>query len=109
AASQPAFPRNCAICHTALGWTPAFLPSQFTAGAATSAPRDHERLFPIQTGRHRGATCESCHERGALGGAVDCRGCHDHSTIRLMSQHRGQPTPFDAVACLHCHPGGAAR
>jgi hypothetical protein len=108
--TQKAFPRNCSMCHTAIGWTPAFLPSSFVGAPVTSAAAaNHDRWFPIRSGPHRGAACDSCHAGGEAGGAVDCAGCHEHSPFRVLSSHRGRSVPSDARACLGCHPAGAKR
>ena len=117
---QPPFPRDCSLCHTTIGWTPAFLPAGFASGAATSAAiatatvtagPEHERFFPLRTGVHRALACDACHADATRPSALDvqCTGCHDHSAFALAAQHRGRPMPSDAQACLRCHPGGAAR
>lgn len=103
------FPRTCTLCHTAVSWSPAFLPAAFVTAPVTLAPAQHERWFPIESGKHRGLPCESCHARGGAAGDVQCQGCHTHSALRMIQVHRGRAMPFDGRACVGCHPGGAAR
>jgi hypothetical protein len=74
---------------------------------APRAPRTHDLRFPISFGKHRGASCTSCHVSLARPQIVRCDGCHAHSPVRLRRQH--QRVTAAVGSCLGCHPGGAAR
>jgi hypothetical protein len=110
---QRPFPRDCAQCHRAIAWRPAFADPALLGiargqGALSGAP-GHDVRFPISFGKHRGAPCESCHLQPATPRALTCTGCHEHGTVRLLQQHRGRSVSMDAAACLRCHPGGVSR
>jgi hypothetical protein len=114
-ADSPAFPQNCAECHRTNAWSPAFIdPSTIgrTGGAlqqsALVPPEDHDRLFPISRGPHKGAACNSCHISVQSPRLVRCGGCHEHNPVLLRQQH-GRNVPSHATSCLGCHPGGSAR
>ncbi len=118
---RPPFPRDCERCHRPTAWVPAFVPAALVAqGFAPSGVPDptataksastlwaHEAIFPLRTGAHRGAECASCHTSAAAPAAVRCDGCHEHSAVRLASQH--QKVAGFGTACLSCHPGGMRR
>jgi hypothetical protein len=109
--SEP-FPRDCGLCHVATGWAPALFDPSTLAGAMsplTLAPPEHEVVFPIRRGPHRGAPCTSCHVIPDLPRAVECVGCHTHDPVTLQRQHPGQLISPDAASCLGCHPGGMSR
>lgn len=111
ATSEP-FPRDCALCHVATGWAPAlFDPATLGAAAAplTIAPPDHEVVFPIRNGPHRGAPCSSCHMVPDVPRVVECVGCHTHDPVTLRRQHPRLVVSPDAASCLGCHPGGVSR
>jgi hypothetical protein len=106
--STPPLSRDCADCHRALGWSPAFVSRALvTGGLALRSGEAHDRVFPLSFGPHRGAECASCHDSPVLPRAVRCTGCHAHDDARLRVQHRSVAafTP----SCLGCHPGGAVR
>jgi hypothetical protein len=106
--TQPPFPRDCAQCHRATGWLPAFVRAELLSGGlALSAPRSHDSSFPISQGSHRGADCASCHVSPASPRAVRCTGCHAHDEVKLKEQHPG--IAVASSACLVCHPGGRRR
>lgn len=108
-ASVP-FPRDCALCHRATGWSPALVdPATLPRSMGLTAGPSHELSFPIASGPHRGATCDSCHRAPSVPRAVTCSGCHAHDPVRVRAQHRVAVAPDDAAACLRCHPGGARR
>jgi hypothetical protein len=110
--NTPPLPRDCAQCHRAIAWSPAFVSNPLvtgglaTAGAALRSG-EHDRAFSLSFGPHRGAECSSCHTSPMLPRAVRCNGCHAHDEARLREQHRAvaafQPN------CSVCHPGGRAR
>lgn len=110
------FPRDCAQCHRATGWQPAFIPAGgLTIAAAGSgllaeqAPASHDLAFPISFGPHRGLPCGDCHRSDTIARAVRCTGCHSHDPLVLRAQHKtSKQQPRDGT-CLSCHPGGAAR
>lgn len=104
------FPRDCGLCHVASGWAPAlFDPASIAASTSplTLAPPEHEVVFPIRRGPHRGATCGQCHVVPDLPRVIDCAGCHD--PVTLARQHEGAAISPDARGCLGCHPGGMGR
>jgi hypothetical protein len=106
------FPRDCAACHRADGWTPAFVdPTALPRSSplTRSAPRTHDLRFAISFGSHRDAPCRSCHLSEPATAAVACTGCHAHSPLMVRQQHRSGPVATNASACLSCHPGGRAR
>jgi hypothetical protein len=103
-------PRDCAACHRANSWTPAFVDPTVLPGASPlTAPRTHDIRFAISFGPHRDAPCNSCHLSLAAPAAVGCTGCHAHSTVRLRQQHPRNPAAATGAGCLSCHPGGRAR
>jgi hypothetical protein len=107
-AQQPPFPRDCSQCHRPSGWLPAFVRGDLASGVlALSSAAEHDRLFPLSYGPHRGAECASCHVSPAAPQSLRCTGCHAHDDVKLRQQHR-QVAAFGA-ACLSCHPGGRAR
>jgi len=106
--TSPPFPHNCAECHRATGWSPAVVSSKtFAVSQGLVDKRAHDARFPISFGRHRGASCGSCHVSLGRPRIVRCDGCHAHSAVRLKRQH--QRVPGAGGACLSCHPGGARR
>lgn len=112
-ATEPAFPRDCSLCHRAISWVPgrfdaALLTTGRTAAALQVAPPNHDLRFPIAFGVHRGASCDDCHAAPASPRLVRCVGCHAHDPLRLAEQHR-TPVSTTPSACLSCHPGGARR
>ncbi|MGB5696425.1 MAG: hypothetical protein WBM46_12285 [Polyangiales bacterium] len=117
-ASPGVYIRDCSQCHTARAWSPAFIDPTAIASSAISAvstrpgrmavPVDHDRLFPVSRGPHRGAACNSCHTSVRTPRLVQCSGCHAHNPVKLLQQH-GRRVSNSGVACLGCHPGGTAR
>lgn len=108
--STAAFPRDCAQCHRASGWSPAVIdPGALPRSAGLVAPEDHDLRFPISHGPHRGTECAACHASPAVPSAVRCTGCHAHNPVRLRMQHTSVAASVQGPACLSCHPGGAAR
>lgn len=107
-ATTPPFDRDCGTCHRTIAWSPAFVdPAGFASPLL--APAGHEVRFPIRSGVHRSAECESCHADLETPRAVRCTGCHAHGPARLRLQHRPGLVTGDGGACLSCHPGGSAR
>ncbi len=109
AAGQPPFPKECATCHRATAWTPAFVPAsfQFRLSQSPLAARSHELSFPIRTGKHRGFECGDCHVALEAPRLVRCTGCHNHNPVRIARQHQRLGPVRER--CVHCHRGGRAR
>jgi hypothetical protein len=112
-ATSPALPRDCSLCHRAIAWVPASVPSSLVGTIATplraqAAPANHDVLFPIAFGAHRTAACSDCHASPAVPRAVRCIGCHVHDPALVLEQHR-RPIAMDGASCLGCHPGGVRR
>jgi hypothetical protein len=107
--SKPALPKNCAGCHRTSAWAPAFAPTmfRFRATSQSLSTFQHDAVFPISHGKHRGTTCADCHLDERAPRIVLCTGCHAHDAVRLQAQHRTVGTAL--AGCLHCHPGGARR
>ena len=111
--NTPPLSRDCAQCHRAIGWSPAFVSNPLVTGglaaglAALRSGDAHDRVFPLSFGPHRGAECAGCHTSPALPRAVRCTGCHAHDEARLRVQH--QKVAAFQPNCLSCHPGGRAR
>ncbi|MBW2460453.1 MAG: hypothetical protein JRH11_02320 [Deltaproteobacteria bacterium] len=104
------FPRDCAACHRANSWSPAFVdPTVLSRSSPLTAPRSHDMRFPVSFGAHSGAPCQSCHLSQRVPAAVACTGCHVHSPLILRRQHPTQTVSSSGAACLSCHPGGRAR
>lgn len=102
------FPRDCALCHTTIGWSPAFVTPSALPGALVSSP-EHETVFPLRVGPHRDIACAQCHISPDVPRIVDCTGCHAHDPARMREVHRGELVATDAAGCLGCHPGGTGR
>lgn len=87
-------PADCTACHTQTAWTP----STF----------EHEALFPIASGSHRGewSSCSDCHAGGVLS-SFTCLQCHEHAQPAMDDKHRERAGyVYDSAACLSCHPRG---
>jgi hypothetical protein len=110
------FPRDCAQCHRAIGWSPALVSPAAaqrlvgtSAAALMRAPDDHDVRFPISHGPHRQAACEDCHMNvESLPRAVRCTGCHAHAPAKLAIAHLQVTGVVRDGSCLHCHRGGGA-
>jgi len=101
--------RACGQCHRATGWKPATLDPGTLARRTRRAPAGHDLRFAISFGKHRGASCASCHVAAGDPLALACDGCHAHQAKTLRAQHGGRLPALAASACLRCHPGGTAR
>ena len=89
------FPLDCAQCHTPNGWEP----STF----------DHEPLFPITTGTHRGEwnTCTDCHMTPTDFSQFECIFCHEHNRTDTDNDHDEVGAyVYQSQACYFCHPRG---
>jgi hypothetical protein len=109
----PLVSRQCQLCHTPIGWTPATCTNGATPCPTATTPHvgmsaiDHDPWFVLTTGSHRTADCGGCHADPRRPQLVRCDGCHVDVTLR--QQHNGMALPHGAAACLRCHPRGAAR
>jgi hypothetical protein len=120
--NNPAFPRECSLCHRTTAWTPAVvdpmtLPRIASPGTrgnadavqttiATTGPQQHDAVFMLSTGSHRLVECSACHVDSRRTRLVRCDGCHLDTTLR--AQH-ARPVARAASTCLRCHPRGASR
>lgn len=92
------FSTECQDCHQMLSWQPARFP-------------EHEPLFPIFSGRHRGmwSTCDQCHTEPGNGSVFSCLTCHEHRQSAMDPSHAGLPGyAYTSDACYQCHPTGEA-
>ena len=87
---QAAFPNDCTLCHTIVGWRP----STFDHGTTQ---------FPLQ-GAHAGLSCSQCHFDGVYDGKpTDCYSCHRKDYDGATDpNHRLAGFPTD---CTLCHTG----
>ncbi|MCU0223366.1 MAG: hypothetical protein MUF27_04710 [Acidobacteria bacterium] len=85
---QAAFPNDCTLCHTIVGWRP----SSF----------DHGRSqFPL-TGAHVGLSCSQCHSDGVYDGKpTDCASCHRADYDRTTDPAHG--AAGFSTTCTQCH------
>jgi hypothetical protein len=89
------FPNTCASCHSTSAWEP--------------ANWDHDVLFPIYSGKHRGEwnTCADCHVAPANYAVFECIFCHEHNQDDMDREHRDERGYlYESTACLNCHPRG---
>jgi hypothetical protein len=87
------FPRACQDCHGTAAWQPASF--------------DHDRFFPIASGRHAGIACAICHVDPGRFATFECTGCHEHRRSEMDDEHddvRGYQ--YLSAACYRCHPRG---
>jgi hypothetical protein len=92
---DPPLSRECQLCHTTTGWTPAR-----AVPVAQLAP--HE-AFELR-GSHR--DCDGCHVDRRRMKLVRCDACHTADALR--AQHGKSMAPA-AATCLRCHPRGTRR
>lgn len=89
------FGTDCATCHTATAWEP--------------STWDHDILFPIYSGRHRGEwdTCADCHVVPSSYTVFECIFCHEHNQADTDRDHDEVSNyQYSSTACLDCHPRG---
>ena len=92
---QAGFSTDCQLCHDTRSWDARGFP-------------EHDPLFPINSGAHRGAwnSCSDCHTQGNFQ-TFECTGCHEHSESRMFDKHDDVPGyAYDSAACYSCHPRG---
>ncbi len=88
------FPVDCASCHT----TTTFRGATF----------DHDRFFPINSGKHRGvwSSCQTCHTNPSSFRVFDCLSCHRRG--EMDDEHRRvSGYSYASPACYSCHPRGS--
>ncbi|MCA9514438.1 MAG: hypothetical protein KC635_05810, partial [Myxococcales bacterium] len=98
-------PANCTQCHDTDDWH-------------TSTFPQHDRLFPITSGRHRNFGCADCHADAGDYSVFTCTGCHtgEHEISRMNRKHQGEVSGYQSTldqygverGCYHCHPDGRA-
>jgi hypothetical protein len=90
------FPTDCASCHRTTGWP----------GAAF----DHDaRLFPINSGPHRGkwSGCATCHVNPSNYRQFTCLSCHEHRRSEADDEHDDTGGyRYESSACYACHRNG---
>ena len=89
------FPRTCESCHD-------------TTDFANANFEQHDRLFPINSGPHRGVwgACSDCHTNNNFQ-TFSCLGCHEHRRSEMDDEHDRVPGyRYESRACLSCHPMG---
>lgn len=89
------FPTTCETCHEATLWTESFW--------------DHDALFPIYSGTHRGEwnDCADCHVSAATFTAFECIFCHEHNKNEMDDEHDDvRNYRYESQACFDCHPDG---
>ncbi|MCK9209800.1 MAG: hypothetical protein M0P61_03070 [Ignavibacteriaceae bacterium] len=94
--STAGFPTTCKDCHQTTGWTPATF--------------DHNKYFPIASGKHSGISCATCHNTSNYANFTCLSsGCHPKSSTD--SKHIGEVNGYSYVSseCYRCHPTGKAE
>jgi hypothetical protein len=84
-----------------------------TAGGAkpgsTAITRQTHTFFPIATGVHGNADCNSCHGGLATFTEFTCVTCHQHAQPVTDTLHAAiKDYRYDSKACVNCHPQGVA-
>jgi hypothetical protein len=99
--TRPPFSTTCKGCHEPVAFTPARYP-------------EHDRCFPIASGKHQQVSCRACHGERALAGARpdgDCVGitarcaqCHDHRKD-VEDDHHEDVLGYthQSERCVACH------
>ena len=79
------------------------------AGNTAMTRTSHEQFFPIATGPHAMADCNSCHGGFSSFKEFTCVSCHDHEQTKTDAAHVGiKDYKYDSASCLSCHPQGVA-
>jgi nitrate/TMAO reductase-like tetraheme cytochrome c subunit len=86
------FPTTCDACHRA-GDT-SWLQGRFT-----------HTWFPIQSGKHAGIPCSTCHTNPSDYKVFQCLSCHPRSQVDPQHQGVGGYV-YTSQACYNCHPTG---
>ena len=76
--------------------------------AAISGPDHSAKFFPIETGKHAGLSCQSCHDNPADASSITCLSCHAHSPEVAATRHENiTGFVYSTASCMRCHPAGA--
>lgn len=92
---------DCIICHNTRAWAP-------------SDMSNHDRMFPIYSGKHarEWTTCEAeCHINPSDYSDFSCglNGvCHEHDKSKMDEEHEGETSGYvyESQSCFQCHPRG---
>ncbi len=87
------FPTSCTNCHSTSSWIP--------------STWDHDPLFPIDSGAHKGISCMECHVVPTNYSAFECILCHEHPRDDMDADHR-EVSGYEYLSseCFRCHPRG---
>ena len=81
-----------------------------TGGDAAISVHDHSaKFFPIETGKHAGLSCESCHDNPADSSSITCLSCHAHSPDVAATRHENITGFVYSTAVLHDLPSEGRR
>jgi len=90
------FGTGCLTCHSTQAWSP--------------STWDHDQLFPIYSGKHRGKwdTCADCHVQPTNYAIFECIFCHEHNQNNTDDHHNDvNDYVYESNACFTCHPDGS--
>ncbi|MCG3209913.1 MAG: hypothetical protein FOGNACKC_03540 [Anaerolineae bacterium] len=82
------FGADCARCHTAEAWTPAYLT---------------RHIFPLEHGAPEQLACQTCHLQAYT--TYSCDQCHIHQPAEIEASHRAEGI-IEISNCAACHPTG---
>ncbi len=87
------YPTTCASCHEKAAWIP----------AKGGGPH----TFPIDSGKHQGVPCASCHTDPKTNSTFSCisGGCHPLGDVGGDHDEVGG-FKYESSACYSCHPDG---
>lgn len=94
--SHAGFPQECETCHSTQSFEGAFFPN-------------HDQLFPIFSGPHRGVwdSCADCHVSPGNFRVFSCVTCHEHNREEMDDEHDDvRNYSYNSNACYQCHPTG---
>ena len=70
-------------------------------------PAEHDRYFPIVSGKHGGVECNTCHGGFETFREFTCLDCHEHDQPLMDSTHQGfTDYKWESPRCYGCHPRG---
>lgn len=86
-------------------------PNDVPGGRSISeSPTLHDRYFPITSGAHDGAECNTCHGDFDTFAEFSCFGCHDHDRGVTDPKHTAVAEyAYESARCYDCHPRGTAE
>src|SRR5712664_3285383 len=71
---------------------------------------NHASKFPITSGAHAGADCNSCHGDFDTFSKFSCTGCHAHDQAPTDAKHaRVSGYAYSSSSCYTCHRQGTAK